>query len=309
MHQSFLQSEEWEEFQKQLGTNPFRINGKLVEKLPLLLGQSYLYCPRAYFESAEELHDFYFKAQEKAKELQAFFIRIEPVVSEKINIDSFEMRKVSERQPGQTLMLDLSRDVNKILESTKSKTRYNIRLAEKKGVSVKFSTKKEDLQDFINLADITAKRDKIRFRDNTYYETMLESLSKYNMIKIYSAIYKNKVIASAITLNYKNTFTYLYGASSDQDRNVMAPYLLQWKMINDAKKEGYSWYDFWGVAPLQKVEGKFEIKNSEHSWSGITKFKLGFVPNETNGKYIKYPGCYEISVGKKRYFLYKMFRS
>ena len=114
------------------------------------------------------------------------------------------------------------------------------------------------------------------------------------MISIYLAKYKDKVLAANLIISYGKYTTYLHGATSDNYRNVMAPYLLQWQAILDAKNNGYKHYDFGGVAP----EG-----DENHSWSGITKFKLGF-----GGKRFTYPDSYDIVFKSTLYRLYKLLR-
>jgi lipid II:glycine glycyltransferase (peptidoglycan interpeptide bridge formation enzyme) len=89
---------------------------------------------------------------------------------------------------------------------------------------------------------------------------------------------------------FGDTATYLHGASSRERRELMAPHLLHWTAMMDAKSWGFRTYDFWGVAP-EGVEG--------HSWAGITRFKRGF-----GGKYVAYPGTYDVPVDRFWYGLY-----
>lgn len=311
MNNSFLQSRNWKEFQKSLGYKTFEVSGRLVIKIDLPFGQSYLYSPRPVFDALKELRMFLSECEKLAKREGAFFLRYEPDVCDgKVlkKINNFSGTCVTDRQPGQTLVLDLIKNKEEILSNMKSKTRYNIRLAEKKGVEISLSSDVKDINIFYKLSEDTAKRDKIRFHDKGYYKKLAKSFGEE--MRIYTAKFNGKAIASAIMLKYKDVYYYLHGASSDKYRNVMAPYLIQWKAICDGKKAGCKWYDFWGVAPLKRLDSnnKFDIKNPSHAWNGITKFKLGFVPNEDNGKYLSYPGCFEVSYGKKRYFLFNMFK-
>ncbi len=314
MKQSFLQSKYWESFRNSLGQKTFWIDNNLLVKVPLILGQSYLYCPRCVFKDKDSFNKFIKESRKIAQAEGIFFLRFEPqFVCDDIKLNKEMFKQVESRQPAQTLCIDLSKSLDEILANAKQKTRYNIKLAKKKGVKIYTSTDIKDLNKFYNLAEETANRDNIRFHDRTYYGNMIEILGKEGKIKFYFAKYKNKDIACAISVRYGNTFYYLHGASSNEYRNVMAPYLLQWQMIKDAKELGHKIYDFWGCAPLiQEVDKdgikKFKIKDENHSWVGITKFKLGFAPTTLTGKYIEYPGCYEISYGKKRYLLYSMFK-
>lgn len=306
--ESFLQSLLWEEFQKSLGRETFRVMGKLIIKMPLTLGQNYMYCPRAFCKY-NQIDEFLDTLEHMARKEGAFFLRFEPImVDEKIDIKEIGARKVNSRQPKQTLMIDLNNSEEEILANMKSKTRYNIRLAEKKEIKIVKSKDIKDVKIFYQIALETAKRDKIKIYDLEYYEKMAEVFLKNNQFAIYIAKYKNKPIAANLMLYYDNVAYYLHGASSNEHRNLMAPFLLQWKAIKDAKKIGYLWYDFWGIAPLEILNFKFQISNLEHPWYGISRFKLGFAPNSKTGKYVEYPGCYEVSYGKKRYLLYSMFK-
>jgi lipid II:glycine glycyltransferase (peptidoglycan interpeptide bridge formation enzyme) len=170
----------------------------------------------------------------------------------------------------------------------KSKTRYNINLAQKKGVKI---TKGANCIDkFIDLVALTAKRKGIKFHPEDYYRKMIESIPS-DILSLYCAEYQNKIIAANIVIFYGNTATYLHGATDDEYRNVMAPYLLQWQAIKDAKKRGFKKYDFGGVKTLDN-----------NSWSGITKFKLGF---SQTAKPIEFPGSYDIAINSFKYYIYR----
>ena len=130
---------------------------------------------------------------------------------------------------------------------------------------------------------------------------MLETIS-IDILKLYVAKYNGKVIAANLVVFYGETCTYLHGASDDEYRNVMAPYLLQWQQIRDAKKMGCKKYDFGGVKTGRK---KNEERSKKNSWEGITRFKLGFSPNT---KPVEFPGCYDIIVSPVRYFMYRVMQ-
>jgi len=92
---------------------------------------------------------------------------------------------------------------------------------------------------------------------------------------------------------FGNTVTYLHGVSGNEDRNVMAPYLLHWQIIREVKKMGYDSYDFWGIAPPQAGE--------DHPWAGITRFKKGF-----GGRAISYMGAFDLVFNPLWYGAYKI---
>jgi len=180
----------------------------------------------------------------------------------------------------------------------KQKTRYNIKLSQKRGVFVKvisnfqFPISKQYIEDFLKLVKITSRRDKIASHPEGYYRKMFEVIPS-DILKLYVAEYQGKIIGANLVLFFGKTATYMHGASDNLHREVMAPYLLQWQPILDAKKSGYEKYDLGGVK-TQETKGK--------SWAGITKFKTGFVPELAP---IQFPGCYDIILRSVRYNLYR----
>ena len=118
----------------------------------------------------------------------------------------------------------------------------------------------------------------------------------YNIkIALFFAEYQNKPLASIIVLGFGNTATYLHGGSSNENREMMPNYAIQWAAIKWAKEHGYLWYDFWGI--------NNETKNG--AWAGITRFKQGFVSKNT-GKKINYQGAIDYILDKKWYNILKL---
>ena len=165
------------------------------------------------------------------------------------------------------------------------KTRYNIRLAEKKGVEVHVGGEK-DFEDFWKLMSQTSDRDAFRVHDREYYQKMLAV--DHNFIKLFCARYQGKLLAASIVSFFGDTVTYMHGASSNEHREIMAPYALQWQVIKIAQEAGYKYYDFYGI--------------NEKKWPGVTRFKLGF-----GGREIDYPGTFDVALNWM-YRLYKVAR-
>lgn len=180
----------------------------------------------------------------------------------------------------------------------KQKGRYNIRLAEKKDIEItKTDPKNKDelnqnLDDFYDLLKQTTERDKFNAHEKNYYKKMLENLKENSAL--YLAKKGEKTVAGIIITFFKDTAIYYYGASSNEDRNLMAPYLLQWHAIKQAKKQGYKYYDFFGIAPE-------DSKN--HAWAGVTQFKKKF-----GGQAISYIPAQEYPFKKLLYLLYKLYK-
>ncbi len=307
----FLQSSSWNNFQRSLGNNVWQIglfdddqiNCKLLgvasiveKKMPM--GFSFLYCARGPIlrdEISEELKNKYLKVllksvrdiSIKTKKYREIFFRFEP----NFIFDNLEnIKKTKDYQPSQTLILDLKKSEEEILFSMHQKTRYNIRLAEKKGVKVEISENKEDIKYFLDLINETSTRDKFKAHSNEYYSKMLESRAGNS--SLWFAKYNNKIVAANIVMSFGDTVTYTHGASSNEFRNIMAPHLLQWEQIKWAKKNAYEIYDFWGISQSKKS-----------AWAGFTRFKNGF-----NGNIENFSGTFDLIYSDVLYKIYKLYK-
>lgn len=324
----FLQSWEWGSFQERAGRKVWRLGveqgGELVDAVTVIkhdlpMGKSYLYMPRAIM-SHEEL--VVRELKKIAKQENSILIKLEPAAKNSITqLLNYPITKITECvQPPTTLFLDLTNPEEKILSNMHQKTRYNIRLAEKHDVEVRES---EKIDEFIKLNRETATRDKFKSHPDDYYRKMFEVLGtsqqqysnltieqsnsrtmKQCYLKLYTAYYKNKAIASNIVIFFGDTTTYLHGASSNEYRNLMAPHRLQWEQIKSAQGWGYKWYDFWGVNPSCKA---VEPHSPRASWVGVTRFKRGYV-SEATGKEVSYPDCYDLIIQPFWCKLYKTFK-
>jgi peptidoglycan pentaglycine glycine transferase (the first glycine) len=324
----FLQSEEWRKFQEAVGRKTYNITegsfwANVIEhKLPIV--GRYLYVPRGPVISHNTQHiahniDTLIKLAEKN---DAGWIRIEPANEENLEIikkfvenahvhskdrnaymrslQNYKIVKAPhDMQPREILVMGITKSEEEILAGMKPKTRYNIKLAEKKGVKIVEDRKYAD--EFIRLTKIMAKRQGISAHPDEYYQKMIEIIPD-DMLKLYAAEYQGKIIAANLISFYGNTATYLHGASDDDYRNVMAPQLLQWRQIQDAKRAGCEKYDFGGVKS-QITQHITHSKNN--SWEGITRFKTGFAPN---AKPVEFPGSYDIILAPSRYGLYRIIQ-
>ncbi len=320
MNNSFLQSNQWEEFQKSVGRYVLRIDNQLIIKNNLPLGKSYLTCFKPDILD-DKIESFLSQVKDIAKDENCIFFHLEPANSQQRTANrqqqianseprtaNSQQRTAKCMQPKQSLILDISKSEEDILSQMHQKTRYNIRLAEKKGVKIRISNDIKDVDLFWELAKDTSSRSEFHFHSKQYYQKMVEILGKkYNILDLIVGEYDNKALVVLIILYYQNQAIYLHGASSNKNRNLMAPYLAQWKAILEAKKRNCKEYDFWGISPLKRESrnSKFEIRNLDHPWNGITKFKLGFAPN---GKYIEYPDAQDVVYQKTVYNLYQSYK-
>lgn len=291
---AFLQSWEWGEFQAFLGRGIRRLaiarDGKTLVaqavQLPLPFGWSYWLVPKGpcgTMPAAIALRELPLSIPGGA------FFRTEPVK---------ECRgwRVKDLNPSTSSVLDLTVGWHAIEAGMKAKTRYNARLAEKKGVAVEVAGL-EAFDDFTRLLEQTATRDGFSLHPLEYYRAMLELLDGSGDVRAFLAIarYEGRPIAANLMVDFNGQRTYLHGASSNLHRNVMAPYLLHKFLIADAIEKGMTTYDFWGVAPVGS--------SPSHPWAGVTRFKLGF-----GGEIVSMPGTYDIPTNIFIYALYRAAR-
>jgi peptidoglycan pentaglycine glycine transferase (the first glycine) len=301
---SFLQSFAWGEFQ---AARHGRVKRFVFEQANQVIGRiqgfeknigfgvRYLYVPRFTRTQLPQPDAFfsYCKKQGYA------FVRCEPV--ETFDSDTFAMRSIAPIQPSDTLVVSLDPSDDQLRAAMHPKTRYNIRLAERKGVIVQ---QKKDINVFWNLHARTAERDGFSSHPREYYAAMLD----LDMVTQWNARLGGEYIASNICIAYGDTFTYLHGASADMHRNVMAPYMLQWSQMMYAKARRCRQYDFWGIAPLTDGQPHTSFHtlswNATHSLTGVTRFKGGFGgERETYGKAI------DVILRPTVYTLYRTARS
>lgn len=196
-------------------------------------------------------------------------------------------------QPRAVMVLDLDRGLDDIQAGFKPKWRYNIRLAGKKGVTVRDGVR-EDLTAFYDLLAETARRDGFLVRGRSYFETLWDVLEPAGMLKLLVAEYGPGPVAAILLLCMGPRATYVYGASANRDRNVMPNHLLQWHAIRWAKEAGYGVYDFRGVSPLR------DGRPAEEGIAGLNRFKEGF-----GARYIEYAGQLDLPLRRGWYALWR----
>lgn len=170
-------------------------------------------------------------------------------------------------QPMDTRVVDLDPSDDDLLRQMRPKTRYNIRVASRNGVTVEEDTSPRGLRVFRCLAEEAERRGRFRYHPAAYYAAMLETLGAERMLRILIARHKGMPLVAGLFISFGDTVTYAHGASSKNRSHVMAPYLLHWEALREAKSRGARRYDFFGIAPRTSVS---------HSWAGITRFKRGF---------------------------------
>jgi peptidoglycan pentaglycine glycine transferase (the first glycine) len=176
-------------------------------------------------------------------------------------------------QPRRTLIIDLAGDEQALLMRMKQKTRYNIRLAQKKGIVVRPSS---DLELFYRLMEKTGQRDRFGVHSLDYYRHAYELFSLRGECELLLAELQGQPLAALMVFTHGLRAWYFYGASSEEHREAMPTYLLQWEAMRWARERGCREYDLWGVPDADEatLEANFE-QRKDGLW-GVYRFKRGF---------------------------------
>jgi lipid II:glycine glycyltransferase (peptidoglycan interpeptide bridge formation enzyme) len=217
------------------------------------------------------------------------------------------VRAGADVQPPDTVLVDLGQSMDSLLDGMKSKWRYNARLAPKKGVVIRRADE-AGLEMFYSLLKETAARDGIAIHGIQYYQTLFSHCREYQKehgaagsgvdLRLYLAEHEGGAVAAIVVLVWNGKATYLYGASSDRKRNLMAAYALQLKAMEDAMAAGCGEYDLFGIPPLPAGE------DPDHPMAGLYQFKTGF-----GGRIIHRPGSWDYPLRSAVYHLFRAAES
>ena len=280
-----LQTGEWGELKSAFGWKPVRlVSGEdgvqiLFRRLPL--GFTVGYIPKFPVYSGEFTfsQELWREVDSVCKQNRAILLKLEPDLwqdtkANQLPITDYRLRISPHNiQPPRTILIDITGSEDEILARMKQKTRYNIRLAEKKGVAVRAWS---DLGSFHQMLLITGGRDGFGVHSLGYYQRAYDLLHPKQMGELLVAEYDGKPLAALFVARYGKRAYYLYGASTDEERNRMPAYLLQWEAMKWAKARGCEEYDLWGVPDEEQptLEANFETRH-DGLW-GVYRFKRGF---------------------------------
>ncbi len=298
-----LQSWEWGELKAATGWVPLRVmveddDGTIkaaisVLRRPLPIpGRSIMYAPRGPVGDLGDrrtLAVLLDLVHREGRRHGAVFLKIDPDIPETNETLDKTLRSLGFRRQGASLnfegiqprfvfRLPLTNSLDEIWNAMAPKTRYNIRLAERRGVEVTDGGK-EDIPVFYRILEETARRDHFLIRSESYFHHMWDALGEHGYARLFLARYAGEVIAGTLALTFGDKTWYLYGASSNRHRNVMPNYALQWAMIKWAKENGCTLYDFRGVS------GDL---NPDNPLYGLYRFKKGF-----GGELVAFLGEYD----------------
>jgi len=284
---SLLQTKEWASLKAKTGWSAHEIDGVQIMSRKLPLGRSFFYAPEVSTEQLNKLSikELLQKIEPDAKEQKAIAIRLE-ILEEENDKRSKELKDLKfqksfeEIQPEHRQWIDIDKSEDQILAQMKPKGRYNIRVAQKHDIRIFQNQDFDHIKIFYQLYSETAKREHFRPRPIGYFKNLLNLIKETNYGSIFTAYYGNKPLATLIITFYDQIASYLYGASSAENRNVMAPYLAHWEAMKEAKKRSCVLYDLLAVAPKNQPN---------HKYAGISRFKQQF-----GGKQVDLIGSWDL---------------
>ncbi|MBI3485611.1 peptidoglycan bridge formation glycyltransferase FemA/FemB family protein [Candidatus Daviesbacteria bacterium] len=293
-----IQSWEWGEFRQSLGLPVLRYGlfekGKLIyafqltlHKIPLI--NQYV----GYLPKGPQPDKNLFLALEKiGQEKNCAFIKIEPDIIKDADPYIVYPNFLPSPKPLFTkynFLLDLKPTEQDLLKNMHPKTRYNIRLAEKKGVKVEERFDDKAFEIYLKLYFQTTKRQGYFGHNKNYHKAVWQTLKKANMARLLIAFYQKQPLTAWMLLNFKDTLYYPYGGSSEKNREVMSSNLVAWEAIKLGKKLGLKTFDMWGAL------GK--DPNSSDPWFGFHRFKQGY-----GGELVEYIGTFDLVLNRLTYF-------
>ena len=202
-------------------------------------------------------------------------------------------------QPKYEWVLNIDKPESELLGNMHPKNRYNIRLAEKKGINIEIISEsfKKYFEEFYVLLTETAKRDNFNLHPKIYYQNIFKNCEKNNNTFLILAKYNDKILAINLILLFSETAYFVFGGSSDEYKNLMAPHLSHWQGIIEAKNRGYKFYNFGAIG-----SDKFSAQGGPASgWEGISIFKKRF-----GGQPLEYSDSYDLILKPIWYRLYNL---
>ncbi len=258
------QTPQYAKYMKALGWDIEKINNDYVylKKIPLFGKIAKLQRP------SKEIFNFKFSIYNKSQNITALYI--EPSQNTRYKIPNIFKLARSAFLPSKTIQIDLTKSEEQLLKEMKPKTRYNIKIASKRGVVVR---KSQDIAVFINLWKSSVRR-RLALPQDKEIGALWEAFAGKACLLL--AYHNNDLVAGVLTVKSPDTAFYMYAASTKEGKKLFAPTLVAWEAIRLAKQKGGKIFDFEGVFD--------ERYPSTRSWRGFTKFKEGF-----GGKIVEFP--------------------
>lgn len=304
-----LQSWEWGEFRKKTGLDVVRLGvfeNKQIKKAVQFtihpipkINVNIGYVPKCILPDKSIIEAL----KKLGEKYNCIFLKLEPNIGQPINNPDEKYQKIKKfllennALPGRplftqyTFQIDLTKSEKELIDQMKPKTKYNIRLAIKKGVVVQEDNSDESFEEYIKLMKETTKRQKFYAHDERYHRFMWETLKPTGIAHLLRATWEGKTLTSWIVFVFNNILYYPYGASSRENRELMASNLMMWEAIRFGKKTNCKIFDLWGCLGPNPDE--------KDPWYGFHHFKEGYGPTM-----IKFIGTFDLILDPTKYKLY-----
>lgn len=305
-----IQSYEWGEFRKKTGQKVERIgffkDGQLKKAMTItfhelpLLNKTVGYFPKGFDPDKDQIATL----EQLANKHKAIFIKLEPAVLKSLEQSHNEHKTVNflknyQVEEGRSLFtpytfqIDLTLSEDKLMSNMTSKTRYNTRLAMKKGVTVFEDSSEKGLEDYLKVLNETTSRQAFYAHTPDYFRQMWQVFKDSNIMHILKASYENQVIVTWILFTFNDVLYYPYGASSSQHREVMASNLMMWEAIRFGQKHNCQLFDLWGALGPNP--------DPKDPWFGFHRFKKSY-----GGRLVEHIGTYDLVYNYPTYKLYSL---
>jgi peptidoglycan pentaglycine glycine transferase (the first glycine) len=328
-----LQASRWGRLKSAFGWSASRITvragGELIAGVQVLfrpipavgrvLPGSFAYAPKGpivEFFDRQAVAALMTGLDESCRRQRAILLRVEPDLATSPSLDAV-IREAGFRrsprtiQPGSTILVDLRDEPDIWLARMSPKNRYNIRLSERKGVVVSTGSER-DIAAFYELVVMTGGRDGFEVHSLDYYSESYRLFNETEQAKLFLAKHEGRLLAGLMAFACGPKAWYFYGASSNEERQRMPNYALQWAAMNWAKDKGCRSYDLWGIpdeAPEMETNQRDLLKSRVDApppgtlW-GVYRFKRGFA-----GDTVRYVGAYDRPYLAWLYPLYRRFEA
>lgn len=294
---SFLQTTQWARLKSRFGWHSNRVwmrkEGQLVAGAQVLYRSAYMgafkmgyvpHGPLVNWEDGEQVSVLLNQIDHSAYENGAGLLKMEPLLWEGQDISPAGWQALSTEhnnqldtdtiQPPRTVLVDLRPDEEAILAAMKQKTRYNIRLSGRKDITIREGTL-EDIPAFNKLMRETGERDGFGVHAGRYYQVVFELFAPQELAMLI-AEYEGQPLAALMVTAIGKQAVYLYGASSNVERQRMPTYALQWAAMQWAKAKGCEFYDLWGVPDQPETELEAHFKERRDGLWGVYRNKRGY---------------------------------
>lgn len=295
-----LQSWEWGNFRKQTGVlvtrlieadkkknlEAYQITWHKIPKTNKWIG----YVPKSNFPSKEAIEEIKLEAKKRG----AIFVKFEPNVKlgEEVAYQPKEFFVYGKPLfTKYTFVLNLEPNEQELFAKLNQKTRYNVRLATKKGVKILLDNSEKAFEDYWRLTEETTKRQGFYAHTKDYHEKMWKEMTSSGMGQLFKAVYQGETLSMWMVFALNSKLYYPYGASSTKHKDVMANNLLMWEVIKYGKKMKCTEFDMWGSL------GNDPDKND--SWYGFHKFKQGY-----GGELVEFMGTFDLVIDPLWYKVY-----